>query len=104
MSVGKDLLRIENLRVSFQLASGQLDAVRGASLRVLPGRVTALVGESGSGKSILAQTVMGLQPQMATVSGKVLFTDPEGDGATIDMLTLPRDGRKIRAIRGGASA
>ncbi len=73
---------------------------RGASLRVLPGKVTALVGESGSGKSILSQTVMGLQPQMATVSGKVLFNDPEGDGSAIDMLTLPRDGRKIRSIRG----
>jgi peptide/nickel transport system ATP-binding protein len=100
MSVGKDLLRIENLRVSFQLPSGRLDAVRGASLRVLPGKVTALVGESGSGKSILSQTVMGLQPQAATVTGRVLFTDPEGDGGTIDMLTLPRDGRKIRSIRG----
>ena len=30
----------------------------------------------------------------------MLFTDPEGDGSTLDMLTLPRDGRKIRSIRG----
>jgi peptide/nickel transport system ATP-binding protein len=100
MNVGKDLLRIENLQVSFDLPGGKLDAVRGASLRVLPGKVTALVGESGSGKSILAQTVMGLQPQIAHARGRVLFTDPDGDGSTIDMLTLPRDGRQIRAIRG----
>ena len=100
MSVGKDLLRIENLRVSFHLASGRIDAVRNASLRVLPGRVTALVGESGSGKSILSQAVMGLQPQVATVGGSILFNDPESPGEAIDMLRLPRDGRVIRAIRG----
>ncbi len=100
MNVGKDLLRIENLLVSFPLANGRLQAVRGASLRVLPGKVTALVGESGSGKSIMAQTVMGLQPQVAEVSGRVLFTDTQGDGSTLDMLQLPRDGRQIRSIRG----
>ncbi|PZQ96612.1 MAG: ABC transporter ATP-binding protein [Cereibacter sphaeroides] len=100
MNVGKDLLRIENLKVSFQLPTGRLDAVKDASLRVLPGKVTALVGESGSGKSILSQTVMGLQPPVATVGGQVLFNDPERPDGPIDMLKLPRDGRQIRSIRG----
>ena len=94
-----DLLRIEDLRVSFQLATGQLDALRGVGLRVSPGKITALVGESGSGKSVLGQAVMGLQPAVAQVTGRVLFTDPAGGGTT-DLLTLPRDGRAIRAIRG----
>jgi peptide/nickel transport system ATP-binding protein len=97
---GSDLLRIENLNVSFQLATGQLDAVRDVGLRVLPGKITALVGESGSGKSILGHSVMGLQPAMASVSGRVLFNDPEVDGEAVDLLSLPRDGRKIRSIRG----
>ncbi len=96
---GPDLLRIEDLRVSFQLATGRLDALRGVSLRVCPGKITALVGESGSGKSVLGQAVMGLQPAVAQVSGRVLFTDPVG-GTTTDLLTLPRDGRAIRAVRG----
>ena len=96
---GTDLLRIEDLRVSFQLATGQLDALRGVGLRVSPGKITALVGESGSGKSVLGQAVMGLQPAVAQVTGRVLFTDPAG-GDTTDLLTLPRDGRAIRAIRG----
>ena len=94
-----DLLRIEDLRVSFQLATGTLEALKGVSLRVSPGKITALVGESGSGKSVLGQTVMGLQPAVAGVTGRVLFTDPAG-GATTDLLTLPRDGRAIRKIRG----
>ncbi len=97
---GTDLLRIENLKVSFQLATGQLDALRGVGLRVLPGKITALVGESGSGKSILGQTVMGLQSASAQVSGKVLFRGSHGKSETRELLSLPRDGRLIRSIRG----
>jgi peptide/nickel transport system ATP-binding protein len=97
---GLDLLRIEGLRVSFQLATGRLDALKDVGLRVLPGKVTALVGESGSGKSVLGHSVMGLQPAVAKVTGRVLFNDPMAQEAGIDLLGLPRDGRKIRSIRG----
>ncbi len=100
MMPGKDLLRIEGLSVAFPLMRGTLRAVNDASLRILPGKVTALVGESGSGKSVIGQTVMGLQSSAAVVRGRVLFTDPSGDGETVDILKLPRDGLKIRAIRG----
>lgn len=96
-----DLLRIENLKVSFPLpGGGGIDAVKGASLRVLPGKVTALVGESGSGKSVISQVIMGLQPEIAQVSGQVHFTDPLTPDKPHDMVRLPRDGRQIRAIRG----
>ena len=97
----RDLLRIEDLHVSFSLMGARITAVRGASLRVLPGKVTALVGESGSGKSVISQTAMGLQPPTARVSGRILFDDPLSDEGPIDILPLPRDGRKIRSIRGG---
>ncbi|MFK7994082.1 MAG: dipeptide ABC transporter ATP-binding protein [Granulosicoccus sp.] len=95
-----DLLRIENLHVSFPLLGGRVDAVKGASLRVLPGKVTALVGESGSGKSVISQVIMGLQPEIADVRGKVLFSDPQQPEDVHDMVQLPHDGRKIRSIRG----
>ncbi len=95
-----DLLRIENLAVRFPLPGGHIDAVKGASLRVLPGKVTALVGESGSGKSVISQVIMGLQPETATVSGRVLFNDPAEPDTVHDMVTLPHDGRLIRSIRG----
>ncbi|MEW9617549.1 ABC transporter ATP-binding protein [Shinella sp. S4-D37] len=97
----RDLLRIEDLHVSFSLMGARITAVRGASLRVLPGKVTALVGESGSGKSVISQTAMGLQPPTAHVSGRILFDDPLSDEGPLDILPLPRDGRKIRSIRGG---
>ena len=95
-----DLLRIEDLHVSFPLPGGRIEAVKGASLRVLPGKVTALVGESGSGKSVISQVIMGLQPEVANVRGRVLFSDPLDPDVQHDMVQLPHDGRKIRSIRG----
>ncbi|MBL9054084.1 MAG: ABC transporter ATP-binding protein [Tabrizicola sp.] len=100
MRPGTDLLRIEGLNVSFAMMESKLTAVNQASLRVLPGKTTALVGESGSGKSVIGQTIMGLHSPAATVSGKIFFNDPSGDGKPIDLLELPRDGRRIRSLRG----
>ena len=100
MDAGTDLLRIEELGISFAILGGPIHAVRRASLRVLPGKVTALVGESGSGKSVMSQAVMGILPRTAHVTGKILFSDPATPGTTVDLLKLPRDGEEIRAIRG----
>ncbi|WEZ82722.1 ABC transporter ATP-binding protein [Rhizobium sp. 32-5/1] len=100
MTSGADLLRIENLNISFAMLGGQLDAVRNVSLRVRPGKVTALVGESGSGKSVISQAVMGILPQTASASGRILFCDPAISDTPADLLQMPRDGAQIRAIRG----
>ena len=94
-----DLLRIEDLNVSFSMMGGKIEAVRGASLRVSPGKVTALVGESGSGKSVISQAVMGILPNIASVSGKILFCDPHNP-TPVDIVQLPRDGVEIRSLRG----
>ncbi|MGH6861595.1 MAG: ABC transporter ATP-binding protein [Phyllobacterium sp.] len=103
MTSGSDLLRIENLGISFSMLGGRMHVVKGANLRVLPGKVTALVGESGSGKSVISQSVMGILPNTAKVTGKILFTDPE-NGKTTDVLHLSRDGEEIRALRGSRMA
>ncbi len=96
-----DLLRIEDLGVGITLQSGQLEAVRSASLRVLPGKVTALVGESGSGKSVIAQTILGILPPVAKITkGRILFNDPEKPGSSIDLCQLDRDSEAYRALRG----
>ncbi|MEO5614652.1 MAG: ABC transporter ATP-binding protein, partial [Cypionkella sp.] len=100
LGIGMDLLRVEDVKVSFPLATGQVDALKGVGLRVLPGKITALVGESGSGKSVLGQTIMGLQPDIARVSGRVLLADQATPGGTVEVLGLPRDGRLIRSVRG----
>jgi peptide/nickel transport system ATP-binding protein len=104
MTVGNDLLRIEELGISFAILGGPIHAVKGASLRVLPGKVTALVGESGSGKSVMSQAVLGILPRTAHVRGRILFSDPATPGKTVDLLQMPRDGEEIRAVRGNRIA
>ncbi|ENN85033.1 putative ATP-binding protein component of ABC transporter [Rhizobium freirei PRF 81] len=103
MASGTDLLRVENLDVSFSLYGDKLNVVKNAGLRVLPGKVTALVGESGSGKSIISQSIMGILPAAAKATGRILFTDPL-DGQTTDLLQLPRDGVEMRRLRGARMA
>ncbi|PDT29563.1 ABC transporter ATP-binding protein [Rhizobium sp. L9] len=99
MASAADLLRIENLDVSFSVFGDRLRVVKEANLRILPGKVTALVGESGSGKSVISQSVMGILPNPAKASGRIIFTDPL-DGSTTDILSLSRDSEEMRDLRG----
>ena len=100
MSPATDLLRVENLSISFSLLGGRIEAVKRADLRVLPGKVTALVGESGSGKSVISQAVMGILPRSALAAGKIIFHDAAKGNGPVDLLTLPPDGREMRNLRG----
>src|SRR3546814_13838959 len=73
----RDLLRIRDLRISFVLPEGRLEAVRGVSFRVPAGKTVALVGESGSGKSVVRQAILGNLPRTARIAaGRILFQDP----------------------------
>ncbi|AFL51813.1 peptide/nickel transport system ATP-binding protein [Sinorhizobium fredii] len=100
MTSAADLLRVEGLRITFSVLGGQVEAVRGANFRILPGKVTALVGESGSGKSAISQAVMGILPSVAKVSGRVLFNDTAAGEKSVDLLSLETDGGEIQEIRG----
>ena len=95
-----DLLRIENLSVSFPIFGSKIQAVNNLSMRIKPGKVTALVGESGSGKSVIGRTIVGIESPLASIQGRVLFNDPTTSEGPVDLLKLPQDGRQIRAIRG----
>ena len=71
------LLQVEDLHVWFDLEDGgELHAVQGVNLSLEPGERLGLVGESGCGKTTTALAILGLLPQNASVSGRVLL---EGD-------------------------
>ncbi|MEU7206567.1 ABC transporter ATP-binding protein [Streptomyces sp. NPDC045470] len=67
------VLSVRDLRVSFPSEAGPVEAVRGVSFDLLPGRTLGIVGESGSGKSATAMGVMGLLPPTAELHGQVLL-------------------------------
>ena len=88
---GAQVLRVEELRVSFSSSKGPLHAVDGVDLTVGWGETVALVGESGCGKTMTALAILGLTPAEATVAGSVTF---EGQ----DVRSLPP--RQLRQLRG----
>lgn len=61
------LLRIRNLSVDFNTASGKFRAVDAFDLEMDTGELVAIVGESGSGKSVAMLALMGLLPWTANV-------------------------------------
>ena len=96
-----DLLQIKDLHVSFETRAGRVEAVRGVSFRVQSGRCVAVVGESGSGKSVCAQSVMGILPRNASITGgSILFRDPKTEIIT-DLAALDPRSEEYRCIRGG---
>jgi peptide/nickel transport system ATP-binding protein len=76
-AIVKPLLEIDDLVVRFPLpglglfgGGGNVAAVNGVNLQVMPGETVGIVGESGSGKSTLARAILGLTP---ISSGHVSF-------------------------------
>ena len=63
------LLEINDLSVTFGQGENAVEAVKGASLSIEKGEAHALVGESGSGKTVISQSIMGILPGAARISG-----------------------------------
>ncbi|MEU1303693.1 ABC transporter ATP-binding protein [Streptomyces shenzhenensis] len=69
------LLTARDLSVSFRYGNTTSQVVRGVSLDIAEKSVFAVLGESGSGKTMLARTLIGLEPAGAVVDGTVEFAD-----------------------------
>ncbi|MGA2052555.1 MAG: ABC transporter ATP-binding protein [Opitutales bacterium] len=87
------LLRVEDLRVTFQARPRDIEAVRGISFQLGAGRTLAVVGESGSGKSVTALSLTRLLPPFpaCTLTGRVWYQGR-------DVLAANRE--QLRKIRG----
>ena len=75
--MSEPVLRIRDLRVTFNTQMGELKAVRGIDVDVAPGEILGVVGESGSGKSVSFLAAMGLLPSSATITGSVKLDGQE---------------------------
>ena len=70
------IIFLDDIRVTFKTRTGSLlhpnkvQAVRGLTLKLMPGETIGIVGESGCGKSTTANVMCGLQ---SPTSGKVYF-------------------------------
>ena len=82
------IIFLDDIRVTFKTRTGSLlhpnkvQAVRGLTLKLMPGETIGIVGESGCGKSTTANVMCGLQ---APTSGKVYFKGQDVTKRTADM-------------------
>jgi len=90
---GDNILRVEDLEISFSTQAGEVQAVRGVSFELRQGETLAIVGESGSGKTVTAKSLMRLLPEANTriKGGEAIF---EGQ----DLLKLSE--KRMQAVRG----
>jgi peptide/nickel transport system ATP-binding protein len=91
------LLSIRNLTVTLPTPRGDIRAVDGVSLDVLPGSAVGLVGESGSGKSILLRSILGLLPEEARAEGEIYFEGQEISALPAKQRAMTR-GRNISVV------
>ncbi|MFA6151478.1 MAG: ABC transporter ATP-binding protein [Chitinophagaceae bacterium] len=68
---GNTILSVSNLHISFPAQN--FEAIKNISFSLEKGKTLAIVGESGSGKSLIALSIMGLQPNNSVLKGNINF-------------------------------
>ncbi len=70
---GRELLRVNNLSLTFDTFEGKVHAIDGVSLTLNRGETLGILGESGSGKSTLASAIISLTPENGHIDGTIEF-------------------------------
>ncbi|WP_405098453.1 ABC transporter ATP-binding protein [Micromonospora sp. NBC_01412] len=89
------LLEVDSLSVTLPGPTGPLPILHDVSFTVGEGEMVGIAGESGCGKSLTAQTLLGLLPAGAKVTGSARFAGTE-------LLSL--DTRRWQKVRGAGIA
>ncbi len=89
------LLAVDKLAVHMPTLRGQVPLVREVNFSIERGETLGIVGESGCGKTMTALALMGLLPDRALPSGKIVF---EGE----DLLAQPES--RLCQLRGNRLA
>lgn len=87
------MLQVEGLHVHLETPDGVVKAVDGVSFSIRPGETLGIVGESGSGKSVLAHSLMKLNPEPPA-------TYPKGDVYFEGKQILKMTKKELRNLRG----
>src|ERR1700722_5609564 len=87
------LLEIRDYRVAFQGYEGTAQVLNGINLAVAEGEAVGIVGETGCGKSVLARSILRLNPSppARVLAGSIRFAGRE-------VLTMDR--AELHALRG----
>ncbi|MBO6636673.1 MAG: ABC transporter ATP-binding protein [Roseitalea sp.] len=97
-----DLLTVEKLRIDIRTHGRSLPVVKDVSFRIPPGKTVAIVGESGSGKTVMARSLLGILPNVASITGgSIWFRDPLTPDAPLDIAAPDLDEKRLHALRGG---
>ncbi len=90
------LLEVKDLRVSFGMRNGDLEAIKGVSFSLEKGERIGIVGESGAGKSVVAFSILNLISKPGFISdGEIKFK-----GQSLSKMTE----KQLSSIRGNQIA
>lgn len=85
----KEVLKLENIGVTYQTTTGEVEALRDINFSVFDGELVAVVGPSGCGKTTILSLIAGL---VTPTKGKILFNGKEKEPEALNVgYMLQRD-------------
>jgi len=85
----KEVLRLENIGVTYQTETGEVEALRNINFSVEDGELVAVVGPSGCGKTTILSLIAGL---VRPTKGSIFFNSEEKENQALEVgYMLQRD-------------